>query len=830
MARQKAFDLRDNTVENIVEKSLEQVLPESMLLYGEYVILDRALPRVEDGLKPVQRRILYTMHELKMFPDAAFKKSARVVGECLGKFHPHGDSSVYDAMVRMAQDFNMRMPLVKGHGNFGSMDGDPAAAMRYTEVKLEALATELLRDLDKDTVKWNKNFDDTLDEPDVLPGRFPNLLVNGAKGIAIGLATSIPTHNLTEVIDGCIALIDNPRLPLRELLKIIKGPDFPTGGFLLGGEDIYQVYETGKGKLVVRGKMDIENEGDRQNIIISEIPFTATKDAIQKKIYDLKEKKKDGYVNVTEVADESDRNGMRIVVRLKKGEDAVKLLNRLYKDTDLQSNFNVNMVAIAKGKPKQMGLIEILKYYLEFQKDVIYRRSRYEIGIAEKRAAILEGFLIVMPAIDEVIALIRAAATRAEAKVKLKERFELTDVQADAILSLQLGNINRLDVTKFENELKDLRGKLAKLRKIVGSTAEQYRVVRAELEEIRDRYKTKRLTTIIDSLDEVEVKAYDPTKRTAKRCVAAIDSEGRVKHLSTRNYVSANRDLESSGYDGLTVSLADVNPGAEALIIGNLGNCYKFSGDRIKECRWNDRGVALQDAYPGVAENEKAVCLLVPTEEEIEQADLYLYTKSGMVKKSSVKSCIVGKDAYQIIALKPDDEVIGCEIVRDNATILFVTSDGQCVNSLTDDYPRQGRIAGGVIGVNLNEGERVVFAGQAVVEPEFSPEEEKIVYYPVGEIVVINDKGLGKKVLAREFNPIGRNRKGVRIMDVYGQDTKVIFASTVLEPYFIGLVTQDKEVEILDTENLRLENKNTKGKPVLRGKTLVRAVRHKEEL
>ena len=830
MARQKAFDLRDNTVENIVEKSLEQVLPESMLLYGEYVILDRALPRVEDGLKPVQRRILYTMHELKMFPDAAFKKSARVVGECLGKFHPHGDSSVYDAMVRMAQDFNMRMPLVKGHGNFGSVDGDPPAAMRYTEVKLEALATELLRDLDKDTVKWNKNFDDTLDEPDVLPGRFPNLLVNGAKGIAIGLATSIPTHNLTEVIDGCIALIDNPRLPLRELLKIIKGPDFPTGGFLLGGEDIYQVYETGKGKLVVRGKMDIENEGDRQNIIISEIPFTATKDAIQKKIYDLKEKKKDGYVNVTEVADESDRNGMRIVVRLKKGEDAVKLLNRLYKDTDLQSNFNVNMVAIAKGKPKQMGLIEILKYYLEFQKDVIYRRSRYEIGIAEKRAAILEGFLIVMPAIDEVIALIRAAATRAEAKVKLKERFELTDVQADAILSLQLGNINRLDVTKFENELKDLRGKLAKLRKIVGSTAEQYRVVRAELEEIRDRYKTKRLTTIIDSLDEVEVKAYDPTKRTAKRCVAAIDSEGRVKHLSTRNYVSANRDLESSGYDGLTVSLADVNPGAEALIIGNLGNCYKFSGDRIKECRWNDRGVALHDAYPGVAENEKAVCLLVPTEEEIEHADLYLYTKSGMVKKSSVKSCIVGKDAYQIIALKPDDEVIGCEIVRDNATILFVTSDGQCVNSLTDDYPRQGRIAGGVIGVNLNEGERVVFAGQAVVEPEFSPEEEKIVYYPVGEIVVINDKGLGKKVLAREFNPIGRNRKGVRIMDVYGQDTKVIFASTVLEPYFIGLVTQDKEVEILDTENLRLENKNTKGKPVLRGKMLVRAVRHKEEL
>ncbi|MFA5449947.1 MAG: DNA gyrase subunit A, partial [Clostridia bacterium] len=445
-SKQIKFEINeDNSIGNIIDKPIEKVLPDSMMPYSEYVIMDRALPRVEDGLKPVQRRILYAMYDLGMKPEGAYKKSARVVGECLGKYHPHGDRSVYDAMVRMAQDFNMRMTLVDGHGNFGSIDGDCAAAMRYTEVKMAPLAIELLRDIEKGTVKWNKNFDDTLEEPDILPGRFPNLLVNGATGIAIGLATNIPPHNLTEVIDGCIAMIDEPRIKLTELVKIIKGPDFPTGGFIVGGDGIVEMYEKGHGKVLMRAKADIENtDGNRQNIVITEIPYNVNKENLQKKIFDLKERKKDVLGGITDVADESDRNGMRIVVKLKRGEDAAKILEQLFKSTDLECNFNVNIVAIANGRPKQLGLIPILKYYLEFQRSVVYKRSQYEIGIAKKRAHILDGLTLILPAIDEVIAIIRNSASRSEAKSKLRDRFTLSDAQAEAILSLQLGNINKL--------------------------------------------------------------------------------------------------------------------------------------------------------------------------------------------------------------------------------------------------------------------------------------------------------------------------------------------------------------------------------------------------
>ncbi|MBO7177796.1 MAG: DNA gyrase subunit A, partial [Clostridia bacterium] len=490
MARAKGTQLTLNLENNVLEKSIELVMPESMMIYSEHIILDRSLPRVEDGLKPVQRRILYTMHNLKMGPQSEYKKSARIVGDCMGKYHPHGDSSIYGAMVRMAQDFNMRMPLVDGQGNFGTAMGDGPAAMRYTEARLEALTMELLRDIDKNTVSWSKNFDDTLDEPDILPGRFPNLLVNGATGIAIGFSMNIPPHNLTEVIDGCIALIDDPKMKLEELLTIIKGPDFPAGGFLLGGPDLHNMYATGQGKVVLRGRAEIENEGSSQNIVITEVPWGINpKEKIIKRIYELREKNKDLYGNVVDVFDESDGTGLRIVVKLKKGEDAVRVLDGLYKNTDLQCNYPVNMVAIADGKPRQLGLIPMLKYYLNYQKSVIYKRSKYDLGVAEKRAEVLEGYRIIMPNIDEVIAIIRGAATRAEAKGKLRERFALSDAQAEAILSLQLGNINKLDVKKFENELEELNKQIAELTKIIASDREQFKVVKKELQEIRDKYK-----------------------------------------------------------------------------------------------------------------------------------------------------------------------------------------------------------------------------------------------------------------------------------------------------------------------------------------------------
>ncbi|MDD3947586.1 MAG: DNA topoisomerase 4 subunit A, partial [Clostridia bacterium] len=629
MARQRAFDIKENFVENIIERPLEKVLPDSMMPYSEAVIMDRALPRVEDGLKPVQRRILYAMSELNMKPDGSYKKSARVVGECLGKYHPHGDSSVYDAMVRMAQSFNMRLTLVDGHGNFGSVDGDPAAAMRYTEVKLTPLSTELLRDLHKGTVQWSKNFDDTLEEPDVLPGRFPNLLVNGAMGIAIGLATNIPSHNLTEVIDGCVALIDQPTMKLPDLLKIIKGPDFATGGFLLN-EGLESVYETGKGKIVLRAKADIENsDGDRQNIVITEIPYNVNKKSLLEKIFDLKETKKEEMGNIMDVADESDRNGMRIVIKLKKGEDAIKIYNYLLKRTDLQTNFNVNIVAIAGGKPKQMGLIEIVKYYLDYQRTVILNRSRHEIAIAKKREHILEGYSIIMPAIDEVIALIRASSSRTDAKSKLRERFGLSEAQAEAVLSLQLGNINKLDITKFENELSELHKNIERLSNIIGSQRAQYAVVREELLEIRDKYKTKRLTTIVDSLEDIDIKPYDPTKRTAKRGVVVVDAEGGVKLVSSRNYLSANREIEDCSYEGLAVSLAETGVEKETFIFGSLGNCYKADTDAVKEKRWGEQGLPIFEIYPGAPEEEKAVFAVSFDPDQDGEREFYLYTKYG---------------------------------------------------------------------------------------------------------------------------------------------------------------------------------------------------------
>lgn len=824
MPKQMTFELDDA---NIVDKPLEDVLPESMMIYAEHVILDRALPRIEDGLKPVQRRILYTMHELGMKAGTQYKKSARVVGDCLGKYHPHGDSSVYDAMVRMAQPFNMRMTLVDGHGNFGTIDGDSAAAMRYTEVRMEALAGELLRDIDKDTVRWNKNFDDTLEEPDVLPGRFPNLLVNGAQGIAIGLATNIPPHNLTEVIDGCVALIDRPTMKLTELTSIIKGPDFPTGGFLVGGEDVVNAYDKGKGRLLLRGRVDIENDGNRQNIVITEIPFSASKSGIVNKIYKLREAKKDGFVNITDVVDESDRNGMRVVVNLKKGEDAVKVLNELYAHTDLECGYNVNMIAIAGGKPRQMGLIQIIKYYLEFQKSVVYRRSQFEIAAAKKREHILEGFTTVFPDIDGVIAIIRAAATRNEAKTKLRERYQLSDAQAEAVLSLQLGNINKLDVNKFNAELAELKKRIETLDKIIGSTREQYAVVRRELLEIRDKYPCKRLTTIIDSLEDVDIKPFDPTKRTQKRSVAVITADGGIKLLSTKNYVSASREADKCGRNGLARQIVKTEPDETLLLFGSLGNCYKMPIDAIRERLWTDAGEALNDIFPAAPPEEKAVVMFAVNPEKIGDEEVYLYTKQGMVKKSALKNYLVSKDSYQVISLKDGDEVIGGEYVKENATVFFVSSDGLAVNTEPYDYPIQGRIAGGVIGMSLNDGESVVYAGQSEVEYGFDSD-GKPAYMPLGEIVLVAANGFGKKVIAAEFPPMKRNRKGVRIIDVKAVSSKVIYADKVLDCFFVAAADEDGNVRAVDTESIRIERKDTKGKPVF-DNNIKLVLSHKEE-
>ena len=824
--KQISFDLD----QNIVEKPIETIMPESMMIYSEHVILDRALPRVEDGLKPVQRRILYTMYNLNMKPKGGFKKSARIVGDCMGKYHPHGDTSIYEAMARLTQDFSMRMPLIKGQGNFGTLT-DPPAAMRYTEVEMGALGTELLRDIDKDTVRWNKNFDDTLDEPDLLPGRFPNLLVNGASGIAIGLATNIPTHNLTEVIDGAVAMLDNPRISVEELMKYIKGPDFPSGGFLVGGEDLVNAYRTGKGRLILRGRAEIEGDGDKQTIVITELPWGANPHTLIDKIYTLREKKKEIFGNISEISDETTRT-IRIVVKLRRGEDAVKVLEGLYKHTDLQSSFNMNMVAIADGKPRLMGLNKILEYYLNYQKQIVKSRSIYELGVAKKRAEILEGYLTIIPDIDEVIALIRNAANRTDARQKLRAKYELSEVQAEAILSLQLGNINKLDVGKYRDELAGLKKDIARLTKIKESVREQTAVVRAELIEIRDRYKNeagaKRLTTIIGDLKDIEVKPFDPTKRTAKRMIAALTADGGVKFMTSRSFIAANREAAAGGIRAEHTALKEIKPGALALIVGSEGNCYKLDPSAVRDRQWTDKGESLSELVPDAPNTEYGVAILA-----VDPADtagsVYIYTEQGMVKKSSLASMVVSKTMYQVISLKEGDKVIGAEPATEGSTILFVTSDGQCVNTVTDEYPEQGRIAGGVIGVSLNRDANVVYAAQADVEPVISDSGE-FLPMPLGEILVITEKGTGKRVIASEFAPMRRNRKGLRIIDIYGENISVIFAAKVLEPYKIVVEDADGELHAVDTEDIRIEKKDTKGKPVLRGVKIKRVIRHSEEI
>ena len=445
MKKQKQLELGTTTI----YKSLDDVLHESMIPYTEHVVLDRALPRVEDGLKPVQRRILYSMLELGVTPDKQFRKSARIVGDCMGKYHPHGDSSVYDAMVRMAQNFSLREPLVLGHGNFGSIDGDSAAAMRYTEAKLTPLAMELLKDLEKNTVHWSFNFDDTLKEPDMLPGGFPNLLVNGTSGIAVGVATNIPPHNLCEVVDGTLAFIDNRKITLDEMMKIIKGPDFPTGGVMLVGEELKLAYETGKGKVVLRAKVDIETDGDKQQLVITEVPYQTNKSALLQKIAELKDQHKDKLSVISEIRDESDRKGLRAVIKLKKEANAKAILDFLYKSTSLQTSVGINMVAIAGGKPKQLSLLEIIDYWVEYQREIVVRKAKYELDVAKDRAHIIEGLLVAIKNIDEVIKIIKKSPTVAVAKQTLREKFILSERQAQAILDMRLARLVNLEVQKL---------------------------------------------------------------------------------------------------------------------------------------------------------------------------------------------------------------------------------------------------------------------------------------------------------------------------------------------------------------------------------------------
>ena len=812
--------------EKIIETPIEQAIHDYMMPYAESVILDRALPRVEDGLKPVQRRILYTMHELNMKPDGPYKKSARVVGDCLGKYHPHGDSSVYTAMVNMAQDFSMRNTLVNGNGNFGSIDGDSAAAMRYTEVKLEPLACELLRDLDKDTVKWVKNFDDSLMEPDVLPGRFPNILVNGCFGVAIGLATKIPPHNLTEVIDGVIAVIDNPKITIDEMLTIIQGPDFPTGGFAIPGDSFKEIYTTGRGKIIMRAKVDIESDNGRQTIVIHELPYEVNKSKLQIKIRDLQQdltekyKKDHELAGISEIVDESDRNGIRVAIKLKKGEDASKVLDFLYKKTDLECNFSVNMMVIADGRPQQLGLIPIIKYYIAHQRDVIYKRSQFDLNNAKKREHILDGFVIILPDIDNVVQIIKTSSGRTEAKERLRSTYGLTEKQADAILDLRLVNLTKMEVTKIEKELAELKKLIEKLTKIINSKEEQLAVVKKELLEIRNKYRTKRLTTISESREAIQCKPFDATKVSSNRGYVVCDIDGRLRLENIGSFLNAKGRQKPNNIKQIIRDSVFADSGVQTYVFTDKGNCIRLNLDNMTEAGANHNGYSLKDVCKDASDDEKCVKLFIFNEKDMEK-DLYFFTKDGMVKRTPVKEYIVNKNLYQAIILKDGDSVINVEIEEKDTCIFILTDDGYCMNTSHDEFTATGRKSGGVIGIKLNDKASVKFAGQIEQDPF-----DKV---PAGEVLFISSNGMAKRLYAYNIEKTKRATKGSCWFATNSKE--LLYAGLVTFEYTVALVHSDDHVENVSTEDIPISRVATgKGKPCEQALNAICAVKQFDKI
>ena len=784
------------TAGGIIECGMDEVLHNSMMPYSEFVILDRALPRVEDGLKPVQRRILYAMKDMGLDPDKPFKKSARIVGECLGKYHPHGDTSVYDAMVRMAQSYNMREILVQGHGNFGSNDGDSAAAMRYTEARLAPLALELLRDLEKDTVHWSLNFDDSLKEPDMLPGRFPNLLVNGASGIAVGLATNIPPHNLAEVIDGVVAYIDNPKITLKQMMKIIKGPDFPTGA-LMTIDELEKAYETGKGKIIMISKYHIEEgKNDKKNIVITELPYQVNKAKLLQNIVELSEEKSGVLADIAEVRDESDRNGMRAVISIKKEGNVNAIIESLMKSTDMRCSFAINMVAIAGGKPKTLGLMEIIKYYVEYQREIILRRSKYDLEVAKERSHILEGLLIAIKNIDEVVKIIKKAVSTADAKMKLKERFVLSERQAQAILDMRLARLTSLEVNKITDELKELKILIDKLTAIIKSTALQFQTVKEEILEIKRKYKNPRRTQIIGAEEKMEIETVKVD--VAVPMVLGLTAQGDLKAMEAKTYANAQKEFKADGsLNQVHTQLLNVKSDSEVLAFTSAGYCIRFNMADLKPCKYRDKGVSPRDIFVEFAMDEQIVSLIPAEFAEKEERNLLFFTKQGMVKKTAFAEYNTVKSYIQAVKVKEDDKVINVEFDVDGHDMIYATAYGQVLFATKDDIPIQGRVSGGVKGVNLYEGDYVAYAGLTADE---------------GEMVVVTEQGLAKRVILAQIDKLPRYRKGVRLI-LLSKEDKITFATCITNPEDLVLVTKEGNVGI-NSEKIEIIPREKKGAPL----------------
>ena len=787
---------------DIIQTPLEDVLHQSMMPYAEYVILERAIPRVEDGLKPVQRRILFTMHELGLTPDKPHRKCARIVGDCLGKYHPHGDTSVYDALTRMAQPYSLRGVMVDGHGNFGSIDGDSAAAMRYTEARMAPLALQMLRDIEKDTVPFRLNFDDTLKEPDLLPARFPNLLVNGASGIAVGLATNIPPHNLREVTEAVCMQIDNENVSLDELMRAVPAPDFPTGGVLLDTPEIRAAYETGRGKLTLRAKVSLEpGPSGRTLLVIHEVPYGVAKAQMLEKILKLSEEKKARLGCIHDIRDESDRTGMRAVIELKKEANPQKVLAYLYKYSDLQVTFGVNMVAVAAGKPVLMGLKDVIGHFIRHQKDVVTRRTRYELEQARARAHILEGLIVAVDNLDEVIALIRASKNGKEAKARLIDRFGFTDVQAQAILDLRLQRLTGLEIEALRKEYADILKLIDTLEGILKSEKKLIAVIKKELREIADQFGDQRRTQIIREQQE---EAVDLTEEAPlpEEAVVFLTRGGQLRRMSPRNF--EKQDMPERESD-MARWLFHTQTDHALYFFTNKGNCYPLSVGALTETsKPKERGGALSSVLAGLENDEKCVSLLLITPGSLlGMGDLLFFTRQGQVKRTSAAEYDVKRSKFAAVNLKNGDALVAALPAEEGSDLLMITRRGMCIRFPLDAVPEMGRASSGVKGMKVEDGDEVILACPISVSDQ---------------ILLFTERGYAKRLTGGLFDTQGRAGKGVKCVSFNKSGSTGTYVAaaariTASRPFTVlqhgGLMTP------MFSDELAVQDLADKGKPTV---------------
>ncbi len=791
---------RGGVAARVIPVVIEDEMKASYLDYAMSVIVGRALPDVRDGLKPVHRRILYSMDEQGLRPDRAYRKCASAVGEVMKKYHPHGDSAIYDALVRMGQDFSIRYELIDGHGNFGSVDGDPPAAMRYTESRLSQLAMQLLRDIDEDTVDFVPNYDGYEEEPEVLPARFPNLLANGGTGIAVGMATNVPPHNLGEVIDATVALIDNPELTVAELMEYIPGPDFPTGGVILGREAIWEAYTTGRGAIKARAVCTVEEEGDDQRIVVTELPYMVNKANLLQRIAALVHDRT--IPGIRDLNDHSSRDGMRIVIDLKRDAQAQVVLNQLYKHTQLQDTFGANMLALVDGVPRTLTLDQILRHYIAHQVDVITRRTRHRLQQAERRAHVLEGYLVALEHLDEVIALIRNSPSADEAKTGLMERFELTDVQAQAILDMQLRRLAALERQKIQDEYREIQERIAELRAILADPARVREIIKEELTEIRGRFADARRTRIVE--DEGTVSVEDLIKE--EEVVITLTQAGYVKRVPVSAYRSQRRG--GRGVAGANLRADDVvrdlivcSTHDWLLFFTNKGRVYRIKAYQVPERSRAARGVYVANVPGLTLERQERVAAVIRLEEFRDDCYLVFATRQGKVKRTALSEYDSPRSVLIAINLTDGDELIGVTITGGDDDLFLVSKQGQAIRFHEQDARPMGRATTGVLGMRLDGGDEVLALGKEI---------------EAGQLLVVTEEGYGKRTPLEQYPRQRRGGKGVitaRLTEKRGG-----LAGALVVPYEaeIFIVTDSGTVIRTPVADIRPTGRATQGVRVMR--------------